>query len=164
MSRYFIKIIFILLTGSTCLMADNDFYMKVDLLHKESSKDSNTQRYTVEINNTSVRYQYHYNGYPDNRHHSKKYLLSEKELSEIIREIKEKKINHSVEEIISTKANGAKKSVDLSLFLSLEGKITESKISGNTRIFRADGKIKGEIIQNINYVDNVASLIQDIER
>jgi hypothetical protein len=47
--------------------------------------------------------------------------------------------------------------------LKLDGHITESRISGNYRTFRADGKINGAVIENKDYVDGVESLVQDLQ-
>ena len=163
-----LSVIFLIVAGLTNMFADEikeqDFHLKIDLINRERSKDSNSQRYRVEVKNKAVTYTYSYSGYPGNQKKSKKYTLSDEELSEIIQTIKDEKIEVSVEEKKSTKANGVTISVDLSLFLKLEGKITESKISGNVRIFRADGEIKGELIRNKNYVNSVESLIGDLER
>ncbi len=165
MFKPIIKVAFILLIGSTNLMAENDFYLKIDLTNREKSKDSNSQRYIIKIKNKDVTYKYTYGGFPGYKEKSKNYTLTDKELSDIIQEIKDEEINNSIEEIRSTKSNGGStRSVQLFLSLKLAGKITESNISGNTRIFRADGKIKGEIIKNKDYVNNVESLIQDLER
>ena len=165
MLKHIIKVTFILLIGSTNLMSDSNFYLKIDLLNRETSKDSNSQRYIIKIKDKDVTYQYTYGGYPGYKEKSKNYTLTDKELSGIIQEIKDRKINTSIEEARPTKSNGGSTGrVHLSLSLKLDGMITESNISGNTRIFRADGKIKGEIIKNMNYVDNVESLIQDLAR
>ncbi len=145
---------------------EEDFYLQIKLINREKSKDSNSQHYHIEVKDGEVTYHYKYNGFPfpPNRERSSKYRLSDEALSEIIQYIKDEKIDVSTEEERSTKANGVTRSVDLSLFLKLEGKTTESKISGNVRIFRAGGKIKGEIIRNKNYVNSVESLIGDLER
>ncbi len=165
MFKYIIKVTFVLLIGSTNLMPDSNFHLKIDLLNRETSKDSNSQRYLVEIKDKDVTYKYIYGGFPGYKEKSKNYTLTDKELSEIIQEIKDGKINNSIEEIKPTKSNGGStRSVYLSLSLKLDGKITESAILGNTHIFKAAGKIKGEIIKNKNYVNNVESLIQDLER
>ncbi len=165
MFKHIIKVAFILLIGSTNLMSDSNFYLKIDLLNKEASKDSNSQRYIIEVKNTDVTYKYTYGGYPGHEEKSKNYTLTEKELNGIIQEIKDRKINTSIEEIRSTKSNGGStRRVHLSLSLKLDGNITESEISGNTHIFRADGKIKGEIIKNKKYINRIESLIRDLER
>ncbi len=165
MFKHIIKVTLILLIGSTNLISDSNFYLKIDLLNRETSKDSNSQRYIVEVKNKDVTYQYTYGGYPGYEEKSKNYTLTDKELSGIIQEIKDRKINTATKEIRPTKSNGGStRRVHLSLSLKLDGKITESNISGNTHIFRASGKIKGEIIKNKNYVNNVESLIQDLER
>ena len=146
-------------------MAENNFYLKIDLTNREKSKDSNSQRYIIKIKDKNVTYKYTYGGCPGYKEKAKNYTLTDKELSAIIQEIKDEKINNSIEELKSTKSNGGStRSVHLSLSLKLDGKTTESNISGNTRIFRAGGKIKGEIIKNKDYVNNVKSLIQDLER
>jgi len=146
-------------------MADNDFYLKIDLLNRETSKDSNSQRYIIEVKNTDVKYKYTYGGYPGYEEKSKNYTLTDKELSGIIQKIKDRKINTSIEEKRPTKSNGGStRRVHLSLSLKLDGNITKSKISGNTRIFRADGEIKGEIIKSKKYINRVESLIQDLKR
>lgn len=165
MFKDFIKVTFILLLGSINLMGDNDFYLKINLLNSEKSKDSNSQRYIIEIRDKNVTYHYNYSGFPDNKHKSKKYILSDKELSDIMQQIKDRNINESIEEIKPTKSNGGTTmSVNLSVLLLSECKITQSTISGNTQILRADGEIMGEIIKNIDYVNNVVSLIQDLKR
>lgn len=165
MFKDFIKVTFILLLGSINLMGDNDFYLKINLLNSEKSKDSNSQRYIIEIRDKNVTYHYNYSGFPDNKHKSKKYILSDKELSDIMQQIKDRNINESIEEIKPTKSNGGTTmGVNLSVLLLSECKITQSTISGNTQILRADGEIMGEIIKNIDYVNNVVSLIQDLKR
>ena len=165
MFKRIMKLAFILLIGSTNLMAKNDFYLKIDLTNREKSKDSNSQKYIIKIKDNNVTYKYTYGGFPGYEEKSKNYTLTDKELSAIIQEIKDEKINNSIEELRSTKSNGGStRSVHLSVFMVLDCKITKSEISGNTRILRADGKIKGEIIKNKDYVNNVKSLIQDLER
>ncbi|MEA3490492.1 MAG: hypothetical protein U9R27_01180 [Campylobacterota bacterium] len=158
----------ILLLMSISLFAgetrEQDFYLKIDLTNREKSKDSNSQRYIVEVKNKNVDYRYIYSGYPGYKKRSKQYKLTDRELSQIIHSIKDEKIDLSKEEKRSTKANGVTRSVDLSLFLKLEGKTTKSKISGNVRIFRASGKIEGELIKNKDYINSVESLIGDLER
>lgn len=163
--KHIIKITFILLITSIHLIANNIFYLEIDLLYRETSKDSNSQRYIIKIKDKNVTYKYTYGGYPGYDKKSKNYTLTDKELSGIIQQIKDRKINKSIKEIRSTKSNGGStRKVHLSLSLKLAGKITESKISGNTHIFRADGKINGEIIKNKMYISNVKSLVQDLER
>ncbi len=162
-------VLLLIVAGSTNMFADEvkeqDFYLKIDLINREKSKDSNSQRYIVEVKNKNVKYAYSYSGYPGNKKRSKNYRLSDEELNDIIRYIKDKKIDLSTEEKRSTKSNGGvTMRVYLSLFLKLEGKTTESEISGNVKIFRGDGKIKGELIKNTNYINSVKSLIGDLER
>jgi len=155
-------IVLLLLVWSTNAMAESGFYLKIDLLNREVSKDSNSQRYIVEVKNREVGYEFSYSGFPDNSKQSKNRTLSESELAEVIKYIKEQGINRSITEIKPTDANGPSRKVALSLLLKLDGQTTESKISGNYRIFRGDGKIKGAIIKNKKYVDDVKSLIQDL--
>ena len=165
MFKHIIKVTFILLVGSVNIMADSDFYLRIGLMHQETSKDSNSQKYMLEVDNKEVNYRFRYSGYPGNSFKSKEYTLTDKELQELIQQIKDRKINKSIKERRSTKSNGASTiSVHLSVSLVLDGKITKSEISGNSRIFRADGKIKGEIITNKNYIDTVESLSQELER
>lgn len=169
MVRDFIKYLLFIIVGSSTIFANEmkgqDFYLKIDLTNRETSKDSNSQRYRVEVKNRDVKYAYSYSGYPGNKKRSKNYRLSDEELGEIIQYIKNKKIDVSIEEKRSTKSNGGvTRRVHLSLLLKLEGKTTESEISGNVKIFRGGGKIKGEIIKNTNYINSVESLIGDLER
>lgn len=158
----FKNIIVLLLVWSANAMAENEFYLKIDLLNREVSKDSNSQGYIVEIKNRELRYEFRYSGFPDNSKQSKNRTLSDSELAEIIKYIKEGGINRSITEIKPKDANGPSRKVGLSLLLKLDGQTTESKISGNYRIFRGDGKIKGAIIENKKYVDDVESLVQDL--
>ena len=160
-----------ILVGSTLMFADEikeeDFYLQIKLIGREKSKDSNSQHYHIEVKDREVTYHYKYYGFPfpPNRERSSKYRLSDEALSEIIQTIKDEKIDVSTEEKRSTKSNGGvTMRVHLSLFLKLEGKTTESEISGNVKIFRGDGKIKGELIKNTNYINSVKSLIGDLER
>jgi len=60
------------------------------------------------------------------------------------------------------KANGLARSVTLSLLLHLDGQTTESNISGNYRIFRADGNVKGSLIEHTKYVEAAEALLQDL--
>ncbi|MCF8056356.1 MAG: hypothetical protein K9K37_06925 [Desulfocapsa sp.] len=161
------KIIFVLpvllLAWSTDLMGANDFYCKIDLLTKEASKDSNSQRYTVEVKGKEVRYEYSYSGFPDNEKESASRTLNDEQLSKIISYIKEKGIDSSIIEKKPNDANGPSRKVHLSLLLTLDGQHTKSDISGNYNIYRAEGQIKGVIIENKEYVDAVRSLIRDLK-
>ncbi len=156
---------FLLLIWATFTMADDNFYLKIDLLNSESSKDSNSQRYIVEVNGKEVWYEYTYSGFPfpDDANEKKTRTLSDNELSKIISYIKEEGINKSITENKSTGANNPSRKVHLLLFLKMEGHTTESEISGNTKIFRGDGKVEGLLIGNNEYVDAVESLIQDLK-
>jgi len=144
-------------------MAGDDFFLEIDILNRETSKDSNSQRYIVKVENKQVEYKYSYSGFPDEADESTSRTLSDDELSEIIQYIKNQEINNSITESKSQDANGPSRKVNLSLILKLDGKTIESNVSGNYKIFRADGKIKGEIIKNIKYVDDVMTLIMDLK-
>lgn len=146
-------------------MANQTFYLKIDLLNSEFSKDSNSQRYVVEVKNKEVGYEYNYSGFPfpDDSQESSTRQITDEELSEIIKYIKEAGVNKSITENIPDDANGSSRKVKLSLLLTIDGQTVESKISGNYRIDRADGKKKGTIIKNKDYVDAVESLIRVIK-
>jgi hypothetical protein len=154
----------VLLTWSNDLMASQTFYLKIDLLNSEFSKDSNSQRYVVQVKDNEVGYEYNYSGFPfpDNSQESLTYTITDEELSEIIKYIKENGVNKSITENIPDDANGSSRNVKLSLLLAMDGQTIESKISGNYRLDRADGKTKGIIIKNKDYVDTVESLIRVI--
>ena len=146
-------------------MAKQIFYLKIDLLNSEFSKDSNSQRYIVEVKDNQVGYEYNYNGFPfpDNSQEASTCTITDEELSEIIKYIKEAGVNESITENIPDDANGSSRKVKLSLLLTIDGQTVESKISGNYRIDRADGKTKGKIIKNKDYIDAVESLIRFIK-
>ena len=99
-------VLLLIVAGSTVMFADElkeeDFYLKIDLINREKSKDSNSQRYRVEVKNRDVKYAYSYSGYPGSKKRSKNYRLSNEELSEIIQYNKNKKIDLSIEEKRST--------------------------------------------------------------
>ncbi|MEN8154333.1 MAG: hypothetical protein ABFR75_09950 [Acidobacteriota bacterium] len=164
MLKNFIKIVLILMAGSIGIVAEEGFYLKINLSNREFSKDSNSQTYIVKIENGKFDYKFRYGGFPDNRKEEKSRDLGPEELSKVIKYIRERKINIPVTEVISTKANGPSIKVNLSLFMKLDGEEMETKISGNYSIFRGDGKIKGKIIKNKGYVDSVMSLIRSLKR
>ena len=146
-------------------MAKQIFYLKIDLLNSEFSKDSNSQRYIVEVKNKEVGYEYNYSGFPfpDNSQESLTHTITDEELYEIIKYIKEAGGNKSITENIPDDTDGPSRKVKLSLLLTIDGQTVESKISGNYRIDRADGKTKGTIIKNKEYIDAVESLIRVIK-
>ena len=144
-------------------MANDEFYLEIDLLNREVSKDSNSQRYTVEVKDKEVKYEYSYSGFPDNSHESSISTLTNDQLFEIIKYIKEDGINKSITEEKPNDANGPSIKVHLSLLLIMDGQTIESKISGNYRINRANGKIKGIIIKNKEYIDAVESLVEFLQ-
>ena len=144
-------------------MADETLFLQIDLLSREVSKDSNAQREIVEVKNSEVSYQYKYTGYPESRKESSRRTLSDGELSTIIKHIKETGLNKAITEKAPLAANGPSRTVHLALRMSLDGVTTESKISGNYHIYRADGKITGVLIQNRAYVDSASTLIQRLK-
>ncbi len=161
MFKRLIKFILIAIICSMNIIADtnNEFYLEIDLTYTETSKDSNSQRYMVKVENNNVEYKYSYSGYPKNSNELINRKLSDEDLLQIINHIKTGKVNRSITEIKPTKSNGASMKVSLSLLLKMKGETTETKISGNLKIFRADGKINGELIKNKSYTDNVNLLI-----
>ena len=66
MFRHIITVTFILLIGSTYLMSNSHFYLKIDLLNRETSKDSNSQRYIVEIKNRDFYIRINAGSFKDN--------------------------------------------------------------------------------------------------
>ncbi len=153
----------LLLLNNTPLMADNEFYLKIDLLYSEASKDSNSQRHLVTMEGKNASYEYIYSGFPDGKKESMARTLNSEEFFQIIKYIKNEKVNTSIIENKPQTANGPKRTVHLSLFLTLDGQTVESEISGILEIFRGDGKIEGVTIENQEYIDDIQSFIQRLK-
>lgn len=147
-------------------MGNHTFYLKIDLLNSEFSKDSNSQSYIVEVKDNEVKYESNYSGFPflDDSQESSTCTITDEELAEIVKYIKGAGINTSITENISDDAKGPSRKVKLSLLLTMDGQTIESKISGIYQIIRADGKTKSVSIKNKDYVDAVEALIQVIKK
>ena len=155
-------VLLLIVAGLTNIFADetkeHDFYLKIDFINREKSKDSNSQHHTVIVKNREVTYHYEYNGFPfpSDREKSNRYKLSDSQFREIIEQIKSIHINRSITELKKDKYIGH--SVELSLILKLDGKTSESHITGMTSSFRH----KDKLIRHKSYVDDVESLISDL--
>ncbi len=155
---------FFIIVGSTTMFAgemkEQDFYLQIKLIDYEKSKDSNSQHYSIVVKNREVTYHYEYNGFPfpSDREKSSKYRLSDTQFKEMIEQIRSNNIDKNVTELKKDKYIGH--FVDLSLTLKINGKITQSHITGMTSSFRH----KDKLISHKLYVDNVESLISDLRK
>ena len=164
MAGKYIKCLLFIIIGSVTMFADEtkeqDFYLQIKLIDYEKSKDSNSQHYTVEVKNREVVYHYKYNGFPfpSDSEKSNRYKLSDTQFKKMIERIKSNHINRSIKELNKDKYIGH--FVDLSLILKLDGRTTQSHITGMTSSFRH----KDKLISHKTYVDAVESLISDLSR
>ncbi len=160
----YIKCILFILIGSTTMFADEikeqSFYLQITLIDREMSKDSNSQHYSLEVKDRDVTYHYKYNGFPfpSDREQSNKYKLSNIQFKKLIEQIKFYNIDRNITELKKEKYIGH--SVDLSLTLKLDGKTTQSHITGMTSSFRH----KDKLISHKSYVDDVESLISNFKK
>lgn len=136
------------------------FYMKLNLVTEEHSKDSNSQSYKIEITNNHVQYKFRYGGYrpgpipePD-----EDFYLSEKETLDLFNRIKRYRLLKNVEEKKETKGLGS--SIRLNLTIQMGDKTYQSNIEGMMYLFRFR-KSNLEYIKYAKRVNSIARFIHN---
>jgi hypothetical protein len=73
----------LLLLWSVPAMAENTFFLKIDLTHSETSRDSNSRQYIVEIHGKELSSRYISTGYPfsDAAHDAEQRTLTDLNIS-----------------------------------------------------------------------------------
>jgi len=162
MFKRLVMVCLLALTGAPGAMAGDELFLHIDMLTTEQSKDSNSQHYIVAVKNNEVGYQYRYRGFPGNADESITRTLSDDELSNIVRYIRENMLDKAITE---SKAcdNGPSREVRLSLVLTLDGETIESNISGDIKIFHGDEVMADNTVDNKEYVKNISRLIAQLK-
>ncbi len=124
----------------------SDFYLKINLLNSETSKDSNSQKTEIVIKNHKISYQWNYEGYhPDEDLEDYKKVnreLDTGELKKIIDNTQKMNILKNVEE--KSKKGSIGIATSLSLEMHMKQKKTFIHISGMLNMWGNDDYVKNK--------------------
>ena len=141
---------------------NSDFHLKLFLVRKEKSRDSNSQITKINIANGIAEYSVTHKGRDPRPTKIKKYKLNKKKEEQLIQYIIQHKLNRNIQE----EKPEARPGINISLLLEIRiGKVvTKVRIIGATNIWGRTKNGKKSIIKNLVYCDNVHSLLVFMKR
>ncbi len=153
--------VLILMAAFAPLAADS-LALKITLVEKERSKDSNTTTEVVSIEDGYARYTRSYRGYHPSKDYrrTKKYngQLSQQQLAEIKQLILKLGLNKTVKE--KKAANSIGRALKLNVRLKLHDTTFEGQVEGMQR----DWRLKKSNLKHQQYIKNVKKLIYKIKK
>jgi len=136
-----------------------DFYMKLSHIRKEKSKDSNSQKTSIIIQNNRININKNNYGFKAQPSTSKEIKITEKQKEELINYILINNLNKNIKKINKKLAIGIH--TDIYLQLIIEGKKTEIEIFGMVNYWRDKNKTQKRV-EILEYYKKINSLLSFI--
>lgn len=136
---------------------DTDFFLHIEFVQRERSKDSNQQLTTITVKDQQVTYSWRYTGFPGPKEEECQYVLDARGMEELITILREGHLDRLVEEAQPTEKLGH--SVELRFTYQTGTHVFKSSISGMVRFL---GKQEGNIEDTafIEAVEDIISIIR----
>jgi hypothetical protein len=136
---------------------DTDFFLHIEFVQRERSKDSNQQFTMITVKDQRVTYSWRYTGFPGQKEEECTYVLDSEGMEELITILQEGHLDRLVEEDQPTEKLGH--SIELKFTYQTGTHVFQSSVRGMVRFL---GEQEGNI-EDTSFIEGVEDIISIIK-